>query len=317
MTNTVELKQLRLLRQVVEHGSLSAAAAALAHSQPAVSQQIAALERRVGLPLLERTPRGVRPTEAGAVLAGHAEAILERVGLALSDLEAIAQSRGGRVRLAAFPTAGAAITAPAATRFLRRLPEVALSVIEAEPEDSIPMLRAGELDLAVVAERRHLSDPFSGGAYERVEVQHLLNEEMFALLPHDHRLAGRRALRIEQLADEPQVELSRGSSDERGPVQLAMSEAAASDARVVFQSDDPDVVQAMVAAGAGVAIVPGLALVNPRDDIVYRSLSRSVPGRSVAVARSAGAHLSPAAETLLETVHEVGRERHRHPQPLR
>jgi len=306
MVETVELKQLRLLREVVARGSFSAAATELSYSQPAVSQQIGLLERRVGMQLLERTPRGVRPTEAGEVLSRHAQEVLDRVGLALSELEAIAEARGGRVRLASFPTAGAALTAPAATRFLRSFPEVELSVIEAEPEQSMPMLRAGELDLAVVAER-HGEDAF-GELYERVEVHALLEEEMYVLLPRSHRLADRPTLHVDQLAGAPQVELSRGPPGERGPIQLARAEGGDERTRVVFQSDDPDVVQAMVAAGAGIAIVPGLALVSVRDDIVFRSLAGSVPGRSVAVARAAETHPSPAAEALLATLREVGAE---------
>jgi DNA-binding transcriptional LysR family regulator len=306
----VELKQLRLLREVVERGSLSAAAAALSYSQPAVSQQIARLERRVGLPLLERTPRGVRPTEAGGVLAGHAEAILARVGLAQAELEAIAEARGGTVRLASFPTAGAALTAPAATRFLARYPEVELSVIEAEAEQSVPMLRAGELDLAIVAERRR-GEVF-GELYQGIELEPLLEEEMFALLPRSHPLADRRTWRLDQLAGEPQVELTRGPRSDRGPIQLARADDGGERAPVVFESDDPGVVQAMVAAGAGVAVVPGLALVSVRADVAFRSLADSVPGRSVAAARAAGIHSSPAAEAFLGVLREVGDE-HRAP----
>ncbi len=125
----VELSQLQLFRDVVERGSFSATARALSYSQPAVSQKIAGLERRVGMTLLERTPRGVRPTEAGKVLLGHAEAILSRTNLALTELEAVAGARGGRLRISSFPTAGAALVPPAVAVFIVLFYYLELSVL--------------------------------------------------------------------------------------------------------------------------------------------------------------------------------------------
>src|SRR5918998_518481 len=145
-----ELKHLRVLREVADRGSFSAAAEALAYTQPAVSQQIALLERQAGVKLLDRTPRGVRLTDAGRALVEHADAVLARLSAAEAELEAIAGVRGGRVRLASFPTAGAALAPPAVALFQERHPEVELSLIEAEPEDSVRMLNAGELEVAVV-----------------------------------------------------------------------------------------------------------------------------------------------------------------------
>ena len=146
-----ELRHLQVFREVARLGSLSAAAESLAYTQPAVSQQMAALERRAGMPLLERTTRGVRLTDAGEALLRHAEAILAEQTLAERELEAIAGLRGGRVRMASFPTAGAALVPAAVSLFSARYPDVELSVLEAEPEESVPMLRAGELEVAIVA----------------------------------------------------------------------------------------------------------------------------------------------------------------------
>src|ERR671915_2459779 len=102
----LDVKQLRVLRAVAEHGSFSAAAEALSYTQPAISQQVAALEKQAGTVLVDRTSRGVRLTEAGRSLVDHAEVVLARLAAAEAELEAMAGVRGGRVRLASFPTAG-------------------------------------------------------------------------------------------------------------------------------------------------------------------------------------------------------------------
>src|SRR3990170_8206017 len=118
-----DVKQLRVLRAVGEHGSFSAAADALSYTQPASSQQIAALEKRAGTTLVDRMSRGVRLTEAGRALVDHAEVVLSRLAAAEAELEAIAGVRGGRVRLSSFPTAGASLLPPAVALFRPRHPE--------------------------------------------------------------------------------------------------------------------------------------------------------------------------------------------------
>jgi DNA-binding transcriptional LysR family regulator len=303
----LELRHLRTFDEVARLGSLSAAAESLAYTQPAVSQQMAALERQAGMALLDRTSRGVRPTEAGAALLRHAEAILSELALAERELEAIAGLRGGRVRMASFPTAGAALVPAAVSLFITRYPEVELSVLEAEPEEAVTMLRAGELEVAVVAERKR-PEGF-GDPYEGIDLLHLLDEPMCALLPHDHRLARRRRLRLKDLADEGLIELGR-SPARRGRVYLAPGESGP-EPRVGFRSDDFNVVQGMVAAGAGVAVVPELALANLRRDVLVRSLGSSAPVRTVAAATLAGVHRSPATMAMLELLAEVGRQHER------
>src|ERR687893_580209 len=130
----LDVKQLRVLKAVAEHGSFSAAAEALAYTQPAISQQIAALEKSAGTTLVDRTSRGVRLTDAGRALVDHAEVVIARLAAAEAELDAIAGVRGGRVRLAAFPTAGASVMPPAIALFSRRHPQVELSFAEHDPE---------------------------------------------------------------------------------------------------------------------------------------------------------------------------------------
>ncbi len=308
-----ELRHLRVFREVSRCGSLTAAAESLDYTQPAVSQQMAALERRAGMPLLDRTTRGVRLTEAGEALLRHAEAILSEQSLAEQELEALAGVRGGRVRMASFPTAGAALVPRAVSHFIARYPEVELSVLEAEPEEAASMLRAGELEVALVAERKR-PDAF-GDAYEGIVLHHLLDEPMCVLLPQSHRLARRRHLRLEDVRQDPWIELGRSPAGPRGRVYLAPGREADLEPRVAFRSDDFNVVQGMVAAGAGVAVVPALALDNLRRDVIVQTLGGSAPMRTVAAATLAGVHRSPATVAMLELLAEVSGRHGAPPRP--
>src|SRR5215212_3557370 len=143
----LDVRRMRVLREVAQRGSFSAAADALAYTQSAVSQQIAALEREAGTRLVERNARGVRLTDAGHALVQHADAILARLADAEAELEAIAGLRGGRLRLAAFPSACATLMPLAVARFRERHPGVDLSLCPAEPDDGRRLLRGGESDI--------------------------------------------------------------------------------------------------------------------------------------------------------------------------
>src|ERR671931_567794 len=145
----LDVRRLRVLREVAACGSFSAAAESLSYTQSAVSQQIAALEREAGTVLVERSARGVRLTDAGRALVEHADVILARLSDAEAELEAIAGLRGGRLRLAAFPSAGASIMPEAIARYRERHPAVELSLEPAEPEPGLVKLRGGEVDIAL------------------------------------------------------------------------------------------------------------------------------------------------------------------------
>src|SRR5919197_2530644 len=145
----LDLKRIRVLGEVARHASFSAAADSLHLSQSAVSQQVATLEREVGMSLLERTRNGPRLNHAGRVLVGHAEAALARLEEAEHELKAIAGLKGGELRLASFPSASATLLTEALGESRGRFPDVGLSVTEAAPEESLTRLRAAEIDLAI------------------------------------------------------------------------------------------------------------------------------------------------------------------------
>jgi DNA-binding transcriptional LysR family regulator len=284
--------RLRVLKEVAYRGSFSAAAEALSYTQSAVSQQIAALEAEAGMTLLERHARGVSLTAAGQTLVGHAEGILARLEAAESALSAIAGLRSGRLRMASFPTAGATLMPLAIATFRSTYPDVELTLAEGEPEEIVPRLGAGELDLALLFE-------FAGEtplkeSMTRVE---LLEDPMYLALPRHHRLAAKKKLRLEDLQGEAWVQASRSSPCARHVVRCC--HAAGFEPNVSFESDDYQTVQGLVAAGVGVALIPELALSVVRDDVSIRALSPAPPVRQVIAAAPAGADLVPAAPAML------------------
>src|SRR5260370_14731006 len=181
----LNVTRLRVLKEVAYRGSLSAAAEALSYTQSAISQQIARLEAEAGMTLLERHPRGVSLTAAGQTLVGHAEGILARLDTAEAALSAIAGLRGGRLRMASFPTAGSTLMPVAIANFRASYPEVELTLSEGEPEEIAPRLRAGELDLPLLFEFDQETP-----ALADIARSPLLDDPMYLALPREHPLAG-------------------------------------------------------------------------------------------------------------------------------
>jgi DNA-binding transcriptional LysR family regulator len=224
--------------------------------------------------------------------------------LAERELEAIAGLHGGRVRMASFPTAGAALVPATVALFGARYPDVVLSVLEAEPEASVAMLRARELEVAIVGTTPDQPVGF-GDLYAGIDLHHLLDEPRYALLAPDHRLARRKRLRLQDLAGEERVELAR-TPTRQGRIYLEPGPEPGPDQPPVrFRSDEFNIVQGLVAAGAGIAVVPELAVTNLRPDITIRNLGSSAPMCTAAAATLADVHRSRATSALLELLAEV------------
>ncbi len=298
MLNT---SRLNVLREVIDKGSFSAAADALSYSQSAVSQSIATLEGEVGAPLIERDRRGVRPTPAGAALAAHAEGILARMEDAEAEVAAIAGGRGGRLRIASFPTAGATLMPQAVARFRAAHPGVEVSLAEGESEQIAPRLRAGDFEIVVLFEFAGVGERMGAGM-RRFE---LLDDPLHLALPAEHRLASRRKLRLDDLREESWVQTSAASPCARHVVRSC--HAAGFEPRVSFESDDYQTVQGLVAAGVGVALIPQLALSTVRPDIRIRSLDPGSPVRKVFAATPRAAAVTPAVATMLDVLREISR----------
>jgi DNA-binding transcriptional LysR family regulator len=299
-----DVKQLRVLKAVADHGSFSAAADALSYTQPAISQQVAALEKRAGTTLVDRGSRGVRLTDAGRALVEHAEVVIARLAAAEAELEAIAGIRGGRVRLASFPTAGASLLPPAVAEFTSRHPDVELSFVEREPEEAAQMLRAAELEIAILFEYDALTGQEFERFYEGIELHQLVDDPMYLALPRDHPLARKRRVSLDDVADETWIQES-GAHSWCGSFHEAVCAQAGFSPKVGFRSDDYNVVQGLVAAGVGISLLPGLSLTNVREDIVIRSLGPQAPSRQITAGTLAGRYRSPATDAMLTILDEV------------
>ena len=298
----LDVKRLRVLREVAARGSFSAAAESLAYTQSAVSQQIAALEREAGTRLVERSARGVRLTDAGAVLVRHADVILARLADAEAELEAIAGLRGGRLRLVSFATAGATIMPRAIAVFRERHPGVELTLEPGEPDEALVRLRSGEADIALM-----IDAPFCAIDDEGIERTHLLDDPMYVVLPRDHPLAGKPRIRLQELASDPWIGGSSGGCPDTLILMRACN-AAGFEPRIAFHSDDYLAIQGFVAAGVGVSLIPDLALLAVRDYVAIRSLGARPPVRRIQAATLRDGYRSPAVDAMAEILAEVGAE---------
>lgn len=254
----IEARHLRVLRAVAATGSFSAAARELGCTQPAVSQQMKALEASAGTPLLIRTGREMRLTQAGEALVRHAAGILAGLTAAEEEVAAIAGLRAGRVRLVSFPS-GSSTLVPSALAALRAAhPGTRVSLVDAEPPRSVEMLREGDCDIALAfrygttgAEREDWAD---------LVVRPLLDDRLVGLVPEGHRLAGSGTVGIAELAEEPWI-----AGCPRCRRQLVeVCEESGFTPRIDFATDDYPAVMGLVGAGLGVAVLPELAIETMR-----------------------------------------------------
>jgi molybdate transport repressor ModE-like protein len=297
----LDLRRLRVLAEVARQGSFSAAAEELYLSQSAISQQVATLEKEVGMPLLTRTRGGPKLNGAGRTLVAHAEAALARLEQAEHELKAIAGLEGGELRIASFPSASATLLTEALAGFSSRHPSVRLGVTEAEPEESTPKLRAAEVDLAIVFDYPMLPDQPDERDIERTL---LLTESMYLALPKGHPLAKTDTVRLADLADE--AWLCGVCPSSCGDVVKQACRNAGFDPGIGFESDEYQVLQAYVAAGLGFTLLPDLALPTLRPDLVVRPTKPAAPKRRVWAATRAEGARSEATDAMVEILRQVG-----------
>lgn len=286
-------RRLRVLQAVAREGSLSAAARVLDYTQPAISHQIARLEDELGTPLLLRTGRGVRLTEAGEALVVHADAVLALLATAQDEIAAIAGLRAGRVRLAAFPSASATLVPAAASAVKATHPGITVSLVEAEPPQALSLLRAGEVDLAVAFE-------YDSGRESDLTRVPLTEDELFLVLPKAPPGGGPVA--IASLREETWI---AGCERCRREL-LDLAAAAGFEPRIAFATDDYVTVQALVAAGLGVALLPSLALrAARRSDVAVLALAEPAR-RRISAFTAGGPRRPPALAAMIDALRDVG-----------
>ena len=267
----LDLRRLTVLCEVARHGSFSAAADALGYTQPAVSRQIATLEAEVGAVLVRRVPQGAVLTDAGRLLVAARRADPRQlVRRSRSSLQALAGLDAGHLRLASFASAAASIVPLAIAEFRGRHPAVEISIGMADPIDSLPMLRAGELDIALSHDAmgslaRGTATPPAPRARAGAAVRG--SDVRGDAVGHPSSAVGRLALGA---SPRSRGCWRRPTSCPDSRLFLRACHAAGFEPRIAFQNDDYPAILGFVAAGVGVALVPDMVARGIRDDVVVR-----------------------------------------------
>jgi DNA-binding transcriptional LysR family regulator len=294
----LNVQRLRVLREVAARGTIAAAAEALWVTPSAVSQQLSQLERETGVPLLERDGRRVRLTGAGERLVAHTERILADLEEAEADLAPPGTGVSGFLRTSAFPTAARSLLVPALARLGTEHPHLRVSMIDFEPEEAMPALKTGHLDLVLTYEWDMIPTVDDPG----IERTLLLTEPVYLALPRAHPLAG-RPVNMRDLADDEWIV----GRDSTSMLDLVVSAAhrAGFEPRTDLHSMDFQFILAAVAEGLGVTLVPPLALVGCRPEgvdvepLVDAQLHRRI---HAAIRRGSGGN--PAIAVALEALAE-------------
>jgi DNA-binding transcriptional LysR family regulator len=298
----LDLRRLRLLRELHQRGTIAAVADALQFTPSAVSQQLGILEREAGVRLLERVGRGVRLTDAAVVLVEHAEALLDRAGRAEADLAAAAGTVAGRARIAGFQSVMLNLALPAMSALARDAPRLRCELVEAEPEDSLPQLALGDLDFALADEWQNQPRRLPEG----VERHDLMRDTVRVVLPARHRVARHyhdevplAELACEQWATgHPQMgweDVTERTCRERG--------GFAPDIR--HRANDANVSLALVARGLAVALLPDLPLRSRRAGVAVRSIAGGPIERQIFAATRTADAARPSTRAVLAAVRDA------------
>lgn len=258
----LELRRLRLLKELHERGTIAAVADALQFTPSAVSQQLAMLERETGVRLLERSGRSVRLTDPALVLAEHAGALLERAARAEADLAAAAGTVSGRVRIAGFLSAALQLILPTMEALEREAPRLRTEFFEAEPEQALPLLALGDLDVVVGDEWQHQPWRLPAG----LERHELLRDPVHLALP-----AARHDTPLHELAD---AVWATGHADMgwEEMTQRTCREHGGFEPDIRHRTNDATVSLALVARGLAVSLVPALVVPDGYPGVALRPM---------------------------------------------
>lgn len=293
----LEVRRLRIFAAVAERGSFTAAADELFMTHSAVSQQMALLERQLGVPLVVRGPRGVELTEAGRLLAERGTMLLGSIADLEREMRDL-KARGETVRLGAFPTAGADLIPRVVKQFQQRFPDIRVVLRSAHAGDMASCLRDGAIHLGLVWDYS-FAPRTTPADVERVP---LAEDPLCVLVPADHPLAGEPGVALAELAGEDWV--VREHKPPYDDAFTVMCRLAGFEPNIAFVTDDYPSAQGLVAAAIGISVAPRLSLVAQRSDVVAVPIAEPAPSRRIAAIRLREGHHPPAAQHLLAVLLE-------------
>ncbi|WP_406062849.1 LysR family transcriptional regulator [Streptomyces sp. NBC_01077] len=314
-----DLRKLRVLRELSERGTVSAAAQALHLTPQAVSQQISALGRELGVPLTEPSGRRLRLTGAARIVLRHADAVFTQIEQMRAELAAHQSGERGEVAVAGFSTTLSALILPAVARLRETRPLLRTSLAEVDPPESFSLLQRGETDVVISADTTRpapapggadgrpdgppdgRSDGRSDGRFHRVA---LCDDPFDIALPAGHRLLDSEQLLLADLADETWIFATTGLCHDIG---VAACTAAGFTPQASHAIGDWDATLAAVRLGLGVALVPRLAKPVPRPDVTIRAFSERAPSRTVFAAVREGSQTSPEIAAVLDALRTAAR----------
>ena len=297
----IELRHLLALQAVADEGSFGRAARSLGYTQSAISQQIAALERIVDQQLIDRPggPRPVTLTGAGTLLLTHARAITARLAAAQADLDAFGNGDSGPLRIGTYQSVGARILPTLLSAFRDEWPDVDIRLVESHDDhELLELVERGDVDVSFCV------FPLEGGPFESVE---LMRDPYVLVAPADSPLSKREKIpTLREILDLPLISYRTCRTTQRVEERLRL---AGREPEVVFRSDDNGTVQALVASGVGVALVPRLTVDLADESIAVIELGDRVPPRIIGVAWHADRQLTPAARMFIQAAEAVCRSK--------
>ena len=287
----MEFHQLRYFCAVAELGSFSRAAEHSHVSQPSLSQQILKLEAELGARLFDRLGRSVRLTDAGKSFLPRARAVLRELEAARGDVSESKDSVSGHISVGVIPTVAPYFLPPVLAAFSKQYPDAAVSIIEEITPVLLERLRAGSLDLAILAL------PVRGHEFESLP---LLTESFYAALPVRHRLARRKTIGLSDLRKEPFLLLRDGHCFRENAV--AACDRARVSPRVVFESGQFSSLLGLVRAGVGVSLVPAMAVDSNHSQLRFVCISDPHATRTIGALTLRGRSLSRAHHAFLSAL---------------
>jgi DNA-binding transcriptional LysR family regulator len=290
---------IRTVREVVRTGSFADAARTLGYTASAVSQQIAALERACGLALFERRARSVRPTSAAFLLVSKGNDVLSALDTLERELRTVASGERGALQLGSFPTAGTRILPRALAELSRVRPGIEITLSEGEPDELLPELLDGDLDLLLV----YRYDLFPRAWPDQIIETPVMDEHLVLCVPAEHPLAEGGTVRLRDLRSETWIASRPGSCGAQALLRLCGT--AGFTPNIAFRSNDYAVVCGLVGCGLGIALVPALGCV-PAPGLRMLRLSRRSPRRHVTVLRRA-TNTNPPVKDAMRGLADVAR----------